>query len=249
MQRRVNGNGNIRRWGRLHRWCGISAVAFVIVLSLSGIVLNHAHSLGLDERYLKAEWLLDFYGIEAPPPAGNYRAGAHQVTQLGERLYLDRRELGASLGPLAGAVQVGEVIAVAAGSTLIVATGAGELIESMAIDGPGTIDRIGRADRTVVVSKGGLWYRSDEELISLSPVSGTGAIDVAWSDPNPIEPARLEALRQLFRGRGISAERLLADLHSGRLFGRHGPLVMDLAGVAFVFLGLTGLVLFLRRRA
>lgn len=251
MSRRANRNGNgnnVRRWGRLHRWCGIGAVAFVIVLSISGIALNHAELLGLNQRYVQAEWLLYFYGIEAPPPAGNYRAGAHQVTQLGERLYLDERELAANAGPLAGAVEVGEVIAIAAGATLLLATSAGELIESLEIDGAGTIGRIGRLERTVVVSKGGLWYRSDEEIVSLSPVAGIAAMEVNWSAPTPIEPARLKKLGRLYRGRGITGARLLADLHSGRLFGRHGPLVMDLAGVVLLVLGATGLILFIRRR-
>ena len=47
---------------------------------------------------------------------------------------------------------------------------------------------------------------------------------------------------------GISIERLLQDLHSGRLFGIFGVILMDLASVALVLLALTGCWVWLRKR-
>jgi hypothetical protein len=45
---------------------------------------------------------------------------------------------------------------------------------------------------------------------------------------------------------GISLERLLADLHSGRILGREGPLLVDLLGLALAALGLSGTWVFAR---
>lgn len=64
-----------------------------------------------------------------------------------------------------------------------------------------------------------------------------------WKQP----PAALaEALQRDAEGRALSWERVLLDLHSGRLFGRYGTLLMDCAAVLFVVLALSGITLWLR---
>ena len=244
-------NNGGRHWARrLHRWFGVSVLLFVVILSISGVILNHAETLGLNERYVQNQWLLDWYGIDAPPPTASYQAGAHRVTLLGGRLYFDHQELQANVLAVAGAVAVGEVYAVAAGRHLLLATGAGELIESIEVAGAGQgpIDRIGGQGQTVVLGIAGRWYRSDDQIVALEPVDRIEEEEIRWSLPSPIAGPDLTILQQLYRGRGVTIERLMADLHSGRLFGSLGPLVMDAAGVALLVLSISGLVLFLRYR-
>jgi hypothetical protein len=59
-----------------------------------------------------------------------------------------------------------------------------------------------------------------------------------------------EALREQIVAMGggleLTGARVLADLHSGRLFGSQGPLFMDLAAAGFIVLALTGLWLWWR---
>ena len=43
---------------------GLFAIALVIILAITGIMLNHTEAFKLDERYIKASWLLDWYGIK-----------------------------------------------------------------------------------------------------------------------------------------------------------------------------------------
>jgi hypothetical protein len=59
---------------------------------------------------------------------------------------------------------------------------------------------------------------------------------------------RLESLGLLYRGRGLSLERLLLDLHSGRVFPRTSPWLLDMVGIGLVALSLFGLLLWWRRR-
>jgi hypothetical protein len=47
---------------------------------------------------------------------------------------------------------------------------------------------------------------------------------------------------------GISVQRLLLDLHSGRFAGRYGPLAVDLLAVFLAVLSLSGAWLFLKPR-
>ena len=46
----------------------------------------------------------------------------------------------------------------------------------------------------------------------------------------------------------LSLDRLLLDLHSGRLFGKTGVYLMDAAAIGLLLLSITGLIVWLRRR-
>jgi len=51
-----------------HRYLGLASALFVIILSITGILLNHTESLRLDERPVAQRWLLNIYGIAAVEP-------------------------------------------------------------------------------------------------------------------------------------------------------------------------------------
>ena len=48
-----------------HRYMGLAAALFVVLLASTGLLLNHTERLGLAQRYISAGPLLDWYGIEA----------------------------------------------------------------------------------------------------------------------------------------------------------------------------------------
>ena len=52
---------------RWHWRIGIIATIFLIILSITGIALNHARLLGLDHIYLDAEWIMSLYNMDLPP--------------------------------------------------------------------------------------------------------------------------------------------------------------------------------------
>ena len=61
------------------------------------------------------------------------------------------------------------------------------------------------------------------------------------------QPAALAAtLAEVYRGSGVSYERVLLDLHSGRLFGRGGEFVVDAAALCLLSLALTGSYMFFK---
>jgi uncharacterized iron-regulated membrane protein len=55
-------------------------------------------------------------------------------------------------------------------------------------------------------------------------------------------------LEALYRGRGLSVQRLLLDVHSGRAIARLGPWLMDVVGLALIAVSLFGLLLWWRRK-
>lgn len=56
--------GSVRPWYRWHRRIGITAALFVILLSVTGLILNHNTSLGLNKDFITNELLLNWYGYD-----------------------------------------------------------------------------------------------------------------------------------------------------------------------------------------
>ncbi|MGD2138685.1 MAG: hypothetical protein PVF08_10545, partial [Gammaproteobacteria bacterium] len=66
-----------------HRYFGLVTALFVVILSITGLALNHTGELQLDARHVRSDTLLDWYGIHVPDTLVSYRAGASAISQLG----------------------------------------------------------------------------------------------------------------------------------------------------------------------
>lgn len=254
MNRSSNGNNGRaagkRTWARrVHRWFGLAAAVFVLLLSATGIALNHTSAWHLDDSYVGWPWLLEAYGIDTPWPTVSFADGEHRATLLGGRLYVDGRELARSIETLAGVAATGDFVAVAAGSEVFVLADSGDLVERMDLGAalPAPIAALGLVDGRVAVRSGSALLRFDDSLLNLETATAVQEDAVRWSAASAVPRDKLARLQDLYRGRGITVERLLVDLHSGRIFTRIGPLLMDLVAVLLIGLSITGLMMWLRR--
>lgn len=247
-----NGNGAAKRtWvRRVHRWFGLTALVFVLLLSATGIALNHSSAWRLDDTYVVWPGLLAAYGIEAPDPSASFAGGAHRVTLMGGRLYFDGRELARGIESLAGMVATEQLLVAAAGAEVFLLARSGDLVERMDVAAalPRAISAVGLADGRVVVQSGDALFRFDENLLNLEAASPPDTSSVRWSTSSAVPPDELARLEDLYRGRGVTLERVLVDLHSGRIFTRFGALLMDLVAVLLITLSVTGLMMWRRRK-
>ncbi len=230
----------LARW---HRTAGIAAAAFVALLALTGIALNHTATLGLDSRYVSSRALIAWYGIEIPARIVSYRVGEDWVSQLGERLYFNGREIAAAgtyPAPLVGAVRLPARIVIGVEGRLLVLDPEGTLVETLggAHGVPAGMLALGvRGGRQLAVRAAHGDYLADEELLTWQEKK---VIEADWAHSRETPTALRERIREAYRARLITLERLMRDLHSGRLFGRYGPLVMDLAALALLVLAASG---------
>lgn len=241
-----NGNLRARQWSRRgHRWVGISLVMFMLFLAISGVTLNHASDLGLDRRYVSWSWLLDAYGIKAPTPSASFEDADHRGTLLGERLFLDGADTGQRVSTLTGLIAVDQLVLATAkhGAHLFISSG--ELVESidLQVGLPGPIERLGRVAGRAVIQSNSQFFRSDVEFAGFEPWEISPSTEIQWSVPTPPDAAELAALDEAWRGRGLTVERMVLDLHSGRIFDMPGVLFMDLVALCMIVLGLSGLLL------
>ncbi|NND54433.1 MAG: hypothetical protein HKN56_05610 [Gammaproteobacteria bacterium] len=196
--------------GLLHRYGGVTAAVLVIVLSATGIALNHSDELRFDERRLHSRWLLNLYGIESPE-IKSFRLGSRYLSSDGTTIYLNAR-------PIARP---------------------GHGIDQVYPHPEGM--RVDSNDEAWLFTSGG-------DLLEVLDASVAGQ-SASRSAPVASLPAELRAeLERNTPGDGITVERLLLDLHSGRLIGRAGVWLADFAAVLFILLALSGLWLWSKTR-
>jgi hypothetical protein len=237
--------GLLWRW---HRRLGLLVAVFALLLAVTGIVLNHTPELGLDRRFVDWPWLTRAYG-DASTDQPAFQLGERWLSRSADgRVYLDTREVASCSGELVGAVAANELVYAACARELLLITFAGELVESISGSTglPAPLTGIGVAGTEVVVQATGRWWLADLELADFSAPAPGGEII------SQLASARLPAeVRE-----GIPApaawltwERLLLDVHSGRVLGRLGVLWMDLMAVLLCGLALSGIAMWwLRRR-
>jgi hypothetical protein len=221
---------------------------FILLLSITGIALNHSDGWDLDSNYISSNWLLDAYGVRAPAVAASFTHGDRRATLLGKRLYLDEREIADDAESLTGIVVLDDLILVATRDRAFVLTVDGELIEQMDLSAvlPGPIERIGSSGSFAVLSSDGTVFLSDTDISGFKP--GTEIADIAWAESSAVPDALLTALQGHYRGRGLSVERVIADIHSGRIVSVTGPYLMDAVAILLIILSITGIAMWLRPR-
>lgn len=231
--------GFLWRW---HRRLGLLAALLALLLATTGIALNHSPGLGLDRRIIDWPWLYRFYGDPTTAlPAFHvgetwlYRDGAGRV-------YVDAIELAPCHGELVGAVAAEGLLYAACAEELLLATSDGDLVESIsaATGLPVPVTGLGISDGRVVLRVQGSWRLIDLDRLSFDEPAPRGAsIRQIAADELP------QRLRSQLPGREawLSWERLLLDLHSGRLGGRAGVWLVDAAGVMFCLLGISGVAM------
>jgi hypothetical protein len=223
-----------------HRRAGLAAVILVIILAITGLMLNHTNDLHLDENYIESALILNWYGLEPQGEIVSYGVGEHSVSQWDRLVFFDNLKLSASSQNLHGAVLAENMIVVAFDSEILLLTVNGELIERVPTGQSfSNIQRIGtKYNRPVIETTGPMYYMADEHILDWDVIIDEG---IDWSLPSASDAEQTAALRRVFRGNGLSLERMILDLHSGRIFGKYGPYLMDAAAIALLWLGSSGL--------
>ncbi len=242
-----------RRWVRQsHRWLGLIVLLPLIVASITGVLLNHADDFGLREKTVTSSWVQSRYGmtLEGQPTAFGMDGKALAAHWDGQIFF--QNTSAASELPLAGAVPLRDGLAIATPAAVYYYGLDGELIETLdELTLPtGPILRAGRnEDLALVLETAEGLHLSDSELISFSPLDPLkSSNDIQWSTKEVPSENDLAQWKKSFFGDGIPLDRVLLDLHSGKLFGPVGKWIWDILVIGILILSITGFLLFLKHR-
>jgi len=245
MRRRSRLVGVLWRW---HRRLGVLAAAFVLMLSVTGIVLNHSPALGLDRTFVDWPWLSRAYGDgSADLPA--YQPGQNWVFRAANgRVYFNTIEVAPCSGHLVGALLVGELFIAACAEELLLITPDGELLEAVNTSAglPVPVLGVGLVEADAVLQTSAGWWLADLDSIDFSEPAAAGAL-IQQHAPGVLPDVIRDDIPA--QESWLSWERLLLDLHSGRVAGPLGVLLVDLVGVVLAILAMSGLAMWwLHRR-
>lgn len=229
----------LRRW---HARIGLAAAAFFLFLVASGIALNHTDALELNQRHIGTAWLTRWYGLRADAPTQGFKLGEQYLTWDAQKWVLQTRVIANDQPRPIGAACAGSVCFVATREALFLYTLEGKLIDKVTgevLPALPLANLAADAERVIVGSAKGQFVSADG--VEWQPYAAAAA----WSQAVTLPVEVAAALRAVYAPT-IDSERLLLDLHSGRILGRYGPLLIDAAALALLALAMSGIWMYVR---
>ncbi len=211
-----------------------------MLLVISGLLLNHTDALNLQNIFVKSEKLLEWYHIQPKSQVKSFKVDQHWITQIDSRLYFDQVELADHIENLYGAVRITDGFVVALDESLLILTLSGKIVEGISgTDGvPAGIKSIGLTEvGDIIISAAHGHYRAD---IDTPEWQEGNESPVNWSASGETPKDLHDELLILYRGKGLPLERVILDIHSGRILGQAGVLLVDFMAVLFLLIAISG---------
>lgn len=234
-----------------HRRVGLLALILIIILAITGIMLNHTERFKLDETYISSSWLLSWYGIEPENKPISYRVknndSNHVISAWQQQLFFDDTAITTLQQSIHGAIAAEQFIVVALDNEIILLSFDGEFIERVSTSiSFSNIQRLGmKYRRPVIETSEPLYYMADEHILDWDVIINE---EIEWTEKYTLSEEEYDQLLTAYRGSGLKLERVILDLHSGRIFGQYGIYLMDAAAIALLWLSLSGLWVWSSRR-
>ena len=228
----------IQKW---HKKIGIYIAIFVIFLAISGIALNHTEKLKLNTTYVKLDWLLDLYHINPESEPIGYLSSNNWAIQVGERIYFNNKEIIDNARKLIGMTQIQDTYIIAYDGKLIILSNEGELIEFLggAEGVPAGMKTLGiDSQENIVIESAHGYYQVNLDVLKWNEFD---FLEAKWSTKSEITESLKNDILDQYRGTGLPIERVLLDLHSGRIFGNWGIYFIDLVAFLFIIISITGI--------
>ena len=187
-----------------HRRLGLLAMVLMIILAITGILLNHTESLTLDETAVESDALLNWYGLNPKGDAIQFSAGQHTVSQWDKQIFFNHQPLTTSNQQLTGLVAINDLFIASLNNIILLVDNNGEMIEQIDTQHEfNVIKAIGLQNKYLVLKTvTDQVYMADEQIINWHP---TKVENIEWSTYNSVDEQQLKKLKQAYRGQGLSA--------------------------------------------
>ncbi len=225
---------------KLHRYTGYFAIFFVLILSITGLILNRTVDLELNDKYIKSNLLALHYGIAPKTAPLHFKIKDHYLSWSSGILFLNFEKLTAFNSPPIGIISIREYYIFAARKEILLTQKNGVVIETITnFPFDEDIASIGKNNRGKINIrvKSGL-YQTDENFTKWDRVK---AKNIIWSAPLKNTKQLDQSVNNAYMGKGISLYKFILDLHSGKILGKYGSYLMDFSAIALIILSISGL--------
>lgn len=219
----------------------------ILWLSVTGIFLNHTDDLSLAETPLGSPVLLRAYGVEQVPASHIQTSSGHWLSQSGDYLYLDGERISACYsGAFSVAELQADLWAVVCDLDLLLVAGSGQVLERLGASYgiPQPMSAVGYCGERLCLKSGPLYYHLDLDNLRWYPLEQPGFTQLTKAEAPELV---LNQIADRWLSREVNWERLMLDLHAGRVFGL-GPWLMDAVAALTIILCLSGLGIWLAGR-
>lgn len=242
-----------RMFSALHRSLGAVLGVFVVILALTGLLLNHTSELELKKIHLHNTLLNAVYGLSPPACTVAYPVGEHWLSLWGERQFWDDRPLDLPPTQQIYAARVkNDVLLVATAEQLNLLATDGTLIDRIDYPAQRTLIRVGRYADDVILDFGSAWpqLQLNRDMTAFEPVQPAPGTVVWEPGGHTLPEALAQSIHKAYQGEGVDLERVILDMHSGRIVGKIGVYFMDAVAIGMLLLVASGsFLLWLRRKA
>jgi len=233
-------NKVLRSSYRWHRFIGVIISLPVLLVSITGIALNHSDSLGLNRTQVSNSTVLNQYGMVPDQPIASFEDSGVWASMLGKQIFLNGERVSSSSGKLIGFQSDHNIYHLLTSKELLLISAKEQLL----------IDKLGSetlppAATGITKKDGAVFVSNPEGVFQLSKGKDRFAPAKAFPFPTREQTSLPEEFKDKilknYRGEGISLWRVVLDIHSGAFFGRLGVFLADLTALALIVLTLTGL--------
>jgi len=224
---------------KFHRWLGVFASLWLLLLATTGLLLQHSEQWGLNNKFISHSYILKSYGIGAQFIA--FEQNKHRLVQIDGQLIEDSIVTIKLIDNINSAIFHQSHWIVTTNSQIFWLDATGQIIQSMdELDElPLPIDNIG-------ISNDSLLILSNKKVYDINTLKMTSQPhnSIRWAQALTNSQLKEKAI-QMTSSNYLSYEQLLFDLHAGI---SAPSLLNDMAAIALIILSLSGIYLFFRKK-
>jgi hypothetical protein len=238
----------LRPW---HRRLGLLSALFILLLALTGVAINHSQDFNLDTAQVKQGWLLDYYGITAPKTVTVFHTEPKLLAAADNQLWLEDKLIIETEKPIIGASYFQDSILAIDTEHLYLFSAEGDVYETQGISTglPANLLALGKTAEGIWLNTRQGPLMSDAQLLDWQAIAAPESL--IWLAPIAIGQLNQETLNQVSlnaRSGHLTWERVMLDLHSGRLFGALTIWLWDLFALALLLVASSGVWIWMKQR-
>ncbi len=239
---------NKKKLRSLHRYSGIVAAIFIVFLTVTGILLNHTGMFKLDKNYLHHPAILSLYDIK-PIEVKSYHIDNQWINFDSLAVYFNTKPL-TSCKNLTGVIRFKDYIVISCETTLLLLGKNGNVIEIIDTNLDLPVPLIGLSSNTesiFVHSPSGIYSFDPENIEFVKTISVKDSNLMTLSNSSIAPNSMINTIINSSTANSITVEHLLLDIHTGRIFGTFGILIIDAAALILLFMAASGLYIWLKK--
>lgn len=226
---------------RWHRRIGVSIALPILVIAITGMVLNHSRFFNLEKTYVTNKAILNWYGMTPRKPALSISLNEERwISGLDGLLFVNKNLVADEATKPTGGGVINKTLAISTEDAVyLLREKSNKLIEKLGNESlpPGKIVASKVKNKKFLLDTTSGQFYTDANFGEFIPENRNPLSSVTYSElPTDIHSKILEN----WRGRGLSLWRVILDIHDGAFFGKIGSLLADISAIALILLVLSG---------